>query len=86
MVVAAMPAPLSKGAIWTGRVLTTVVVAFLLFDGIIKFMMIQPVIDTFAQMGYPVPHANIGGWVDFVWMDLQVAHPIMHGRRPLAAH
>src|SRR5690606_13063730 len=64
MVAAALPAPLPKGAVWTGRVLTGLIVVFLLFDGIIKFMMIQPVIDTFGQLGYPVKHAYLIGIID----------------------
>lgn len=64
MVESATSAPLSRGAIWTGRVLTALVVVFLLFDGIIKFMMVQPVVDTFAQMGFPVKHAYLIGAID----------------------
>jgi uncharacterized membrane protein YphA (DoxX/SURF4 family) len=59
-----MPASVSKGAVWTGRILTGLIVVFLLFDGIIKFMMIQPVVDTFDQMGYPVKHAYLIGAID----------------------
>jgi hypothetical protein len=64
MVESLTPAPLSKGAVWTGRVLTGLIVVFLLFDGIIKLVMIQPVIDTFNQMGYPVKHAYLIGVID----------------------
>lgn len=64
MVESLAPAPLSKGAIWTGRVLTALMVVFLLFDGIVKFMMIQPVIDTFGQLGYPIEHAYLIGFID----------------------
>jgi uncharacterized membrane protein YphA (DoxX/SURF4 family) len=64
MVESATPAPQSKGAIWTGRVLSAVVVVFLLFDGIIKFTMIQPVTDAFAELGYPVKHAILIGVID----------------------
>jgi hypothetical protein len=60
-VLAAQP---SKGALWTGRVLTALTVVFLLFDGIIKLVMIQPVVDTFAQMGFPVKHAYLIGFID----------------------
>jgi DoxX-like family len=60
----AIQAPLSKGAVWTGRILTALIVVFLLFDGIIKFMMIQPVIDTFGQLGWPVKHAYLIGAID----------------------
>jgi hypothetical protein len=42
---------------WTGRVLSLVVVLFLLFDGIIKLLGIQPVVDAFQQLGYPIQTA-----------------------------
>ena len=55
---------MGKAALWTGRIFTALVVAFLLMDGIVKFMMIQPVIDTFKEMGYPVKHAILIGVID----------------------
>ncbi|MEJ0040215.1 MAG: DoxX family protein [Gammaproteobacteria bacterium] len=64
MVESATPAPLSKGAVWSGRVLSALVVVFLLFDGIVKFMMIQPVTDAFNELGYPVKHAILIGAID----------------------
>jgi hypothetical protein len=45
-------APADK-LVWTGRVLSGLVVAFMLFDSIIKLMPLQVVIDTFRQMGLP---------------------------------
>jgi hypothetical protein len=42
---------------WTGRVLSVVVVLFLLFDGIIKLLEIAPVIQAFQQLGYPIQTA-----------------------------
>ena len=42
----------SKKAIWTGRVLSGLVVAFLILDGIIKLIPIAPVTETLAQLGY----------------------------------
>lgn len=66
MVESVTPAPLSKGAVWTGRVLTGFIILFLLFDGIIKLMMIQPVTDTFAALGYPVKHAFLIGVIELV--------------------
>ncbi len=64
MVESATPAPLPNAWIWIGRVLTALVVVFLLFDGIIKFMMIQPVTDAFAELGYPVKYAITIGIID----------------------
>jgi len=60
------PAPLAQKWIWTGRILSGLMVLFLLFDGIIKFMKIQPVIDTFAQLGWPIKFAVPIGIIDVV--------------------
>jgi hypothetical protein len=46
-------APVSNAALWTGRVMSALVVLFLIFDATIKLIPIQPVIDTMAQLGYP---------------------------------
>jgi hypothetical protein len=43
----------SKGLLWTGRVLSGIVLIFLLTDGITKLMLIQPVVDATTQIGYP---------------------------------
>jgi hypothetical protein len=37
----------------TGRVLSGIAVAFLLFDGVAKLLQVQPVIDGTLQLGYP---------------------------------
>lgn len=39
---------------WTGRGLTTVVVLFMVFDGVIHILKPAPVVDAFAQLGYPL--------------------------------
>jgi hypothetical protein len=39
--------------VWTGRILSGFVVAFMLFDSVIKLMQMPVVIDTFRQMGIP---------------------------------
>jgi DoxX-like protein len=44
---------ISKQALWTGRVLSALPLLFLLFDGVIKVIKIQPVIDSMATLGYP---------------------------------
>jgi len=43
----------SNGALWTGRVLSGLVIAFLLFDGAIKLVPLQVVHDTMATLGLP---------------------------------
>src|SRR5581483_3477962 len=43
----------SRGALWTGRVMSGLVIAFLLFDGAMKLIPLQVVIDTSQQMAIP---------------------------------
>ena len=46
--------PVSKGRLWTGRIISAVVVLFLLFDSITKVMKVRAVMEASAQLGYPV--------------------------------
>ena len=39
---------------WIGRILSAVPVAFLIFDGVIKVLNLQPVIDSSIQLGLPI--------------------------------
>lgn len=48
----AQSAPASKAGLWTGRVLTGVVVLFLLFDGVTKAIKLAPVVAASAKVGY----------------------------------
>jgi len=45
--------PVSKRRLWTGRIISAVVVLFLLFDSITKVMKVRAVIEASAQLGYP---------------------------------
>ncbi len=46
-------APVSKKRLWAGRIISALVVLFLLLDGIIKLIKIAPVLHAFARLGYP---------------------------------
>ena len=48
----------SSGALWTGRVMSGIVVLFLVFDGVIKLVPLAPVTETLAQLGYPTDIAQ----------------------------
>ena len=48
----------SKGSIWTGRVISALIVLFLLFDSVLKFMKPAPVVETFAHLGLSMSLAN----------------------------
>ncbi len=43
----------SKGALWTGRIISGLVVSFLLFDAIMKVVEAAPAMDGSAQLGWP---------------------------------
>ena len=43
----------SRRALWTGRVISGLAVAFLIFDSVGKLLEVQPVIDGTQQLGYP---------------------------------
>ena len=43
----------SRRALWTGRVISGLAVAFLIFDSVGKLLEVQPVIDATKQLGYP---------------------------------
>ena len=49
--------PASKGALWTGRVLSAIVILFMIFDGVIKLPPLGVVTETMAQIGWP---ADVG--------------------------
>jgi DoxX-like family len=44
----------SKAKLWTGRVISGLVVLFMLFDGISKVMKPQKVLDATVRIGFPV--------------------------------
>lgn len=46
-------APVSNGALWTGRALSAIVILFMIFDGVIKLPPLQIVTKTMAQLGWP---------------------------------
>src|SRR5579863_1471391 len=50
----AQGAPLSKGMLWTGYIISGLVVLFMIFDGVTKVMKVPQVIQASARLGYNV--------------------------------
>jgi hypothetical protein len=44
----------SKGMLWTGRIISGLVILFLLFDAMGKIVKAAPVVEGTARVGYPV--------------------------------
>jgi DoxX-like protein len=65
-------APISKRRLWTGRILSGLAVLFLVFDAVIKFTKITPVVDAFAQLGYPIGLAPTIGSIALICVVLYV--------------
>ncbi len=53
MAVETQASPVLKQRLWTGRILSTLVVLFLLFDAVGKFVKPVQVIDACARLGWP---------------------------------
>ncbi|MDQ6870483.1 MAG: DoxX family protein [Gemmatimonadota bacterium] len=54
-------AGVSKRKLWAGRIMSGIVVLFLIFDGVTKLMTIAPVVEGMRKLGYPVPLAPVIG-------------------------
>ncbi|HEY2375261.1 MAG TPA: DoxX family protein [Gemmatimonadaceae bacterium] len=56
----------TRSAAWTGRALSTIVVLFMVFDGVVHVLKPAPVVQAFAQLGFPLG-ASVGlGIVELV--------------------
>ncbi len=60
----------SKKRVWVGRVLSGLVVLFLIPDGIVKFIKPAPVVEAFAHVGWPLSLANVLGTLLLVCIAL----------------
>lgn len=49
---------ISAGRLWTGRILSCLVVLFLLFDAAGKFMKPVQVVKAYARLGWPMEFAS----------------------------
>jgi uncharacterized membrane protein YphA (DoxX/SURF4 family) len=61
---AAQPAPISKGRLWTGRILSAIPVLMMLFAGIMKLIKPPSMVQGLAQYGYPESLVVIIGVVE----------------------
>lgn len=45
--------PLSKTSTWAGRIISGLVVLFMLFDGVVKVVKLGPAVEGTVRLGYP---------------------------------
>ncbi|MGB9461887.1 MAG: DoxX family protein [Candidatus Acidiferrum sp.] len=63
---AASAVPISKGMIWTGRVLSALPVGLMAFSAALKFLKPAPVMQSFAHFGYPESEIVILGVLELI--------------------
>jgi hypothetical protein len=54
MQASAQAPPVSKAGVWSGRIVSAVVILFMLFDGGIKVLKLAPAVEGTVRLGYPV--------------------------------
>ncbi len=54
MQASAQAPPVSKAGVWSGRIVSAVVILFMLFDGGIKVLKLAPAVEGTMRLGYPV--------------------------------
>ena len=59
-------APVSVGRIRAGVLISALPILFLVFDSVIKLMKIDPVVQSFGQLGYPVELARGIGAIELL--------------------
>lgn len=65
-------APISKRRLRAGEIVSGIAVLFLLFDSIIKVMVIAPVVESFSQLGYSVSLSRGIGLLELVCLAVYV--------------
>ncbi len=62
----------SNRNLWAGRIISGLAVLFMLFDAVIHVLKITPVVEAFAQLGFPLGVARGLGIVELVCIALYV--------------
>ncbi len=68
-------APVSKAGLWAGRILSALVVLFLVLDGVTKLMKVAPVMEAFARLGYPEGLARVIGTILLACVVVYIVPP-----------
>ena len=62
----AQTVPISTGKLWTARIITALVVLFLLFDLIVKLLRLPVAIQATVQLGYPESAVLVIGIIELL--------------------
>lgn len=56
----------SNQQLWAGRTISGLVIAFMLFDGVIHLMKIAPVVQAFQELGWPISLSVVLGIIELL--------------------
>jgi len=51
------PGSTSKASVWAGRIISGLITAFMIFDGVIHILKPAPVVEAFAKLNFPLRFA-----------------------------
>jgi hypothetical protein len=69
---ASSPGSTSKKSVWAGRIISGLITAFMIFDGVIHIMRPAPVVEGFAKLNFPLRFAVPLGIVELLCIVLYV--------------
>ena len=62
----------SKKKLWTGRIMSIIVILFLLFDGITKLIVVEEAVNGTVQLGYPESTVQVIGLILLVCLIIYI--------------
>jgi hypothetical protein len=72
MQTAGSPGSVSMKSVWTGRIISGLITAFMIFDAVIHMMKPAPVVEAFAKLNFPLTLAVPLGIVELLCIVLYV--------------
>ena len=72
MVTATRTAPVVRTTLWTGRIISALVILFMAFDSIIKVLQLAPAVEATTLLGYPASLVLMIGVIEIVCLAVYV--------------
>ncbi len=72
MVTATHTAPVVRTTLWTGRIISTLVILFMAFDSIIKVLQLAPAVEATTLLGYPTSLVLMIGVIEILCLAVYV--------------
>ena len=72
MVTATRTAPVVRTTLWTGRIISALVILFMAFDSIIKVLQLAPAVEATTLLGYPASLVLMIGVIEILCLAVYV--------------